>query len=104
VQFKKSCNSKRLIDFTAMLLNCYIKQKQIEKLKDFVEKKKIDDEVIIKTTIEVCKDTNNIDLALSMAKRYNMDDLYIQILLEIKKDYKGSLEYIKEIKDIKKKI
>ena len=103
VQFKKSCNSKRLIDFTAMLLNCYIKQKQIEKLKDFVEKKKIDDEVIIKTTIEVCKDTNNIDLALSMAKRYNMDDLYIQILLEIKKDYKGSLEYIKEIKDIKKK-
>ena len=103
VQFKKSCNSKRLIDFTAMLLNCYIKQKQIEKLKDFVEKQNIDDEVIIKTTIDVCKETNNIDLALSMAKRANMDDIYIQILIEIKKDYKGSLKYINDIRDIKKK-
>ena len=102
-QFKKSCNNKRLIDFTSMLLNCYIKQKQIEKLKDFVEKQNIDDEVIINTTIEVCKETNNIDLALSLAKRKNMDDIYIQILIEIKKDYKGSLEYINKIKDIRKK-
>ena len=102
-QFKKNCNSKRLIDFTALLLNCYIKTKQIEKLKNFVEKQDIRDEAIIKTTIEVCKDTNNIELALSMAKREKMDDKYIQILIEIKKDFKGSLKYISEIKDIVQK-
>ena len=102
-QFKNNCNSKRLIDFTALLLNCYIKTKQIEKLQNFVEKQNIKDEVIIKTTIEVCKDTNNIELALSMAKRKKMDDIYIQILIETKKDFKGSLKYISEIKDIDKK-
>ena len=105
-QFKNNCNnnnSKRFMDFTALLLYCYIKQNQIEKLKDFVEKQTIDDDAIIKTTIEVCKDTNNIDLALSIAQQKEKNDIYIQILIETKKDYKGSLKYINEIKNIKQK-
>ena len=105
-QFKNNCNknnSKRFMDFTALLLNCYIKQNQIEKLKNFVEKQTIDDDAIIKTTIEVCKDTNNIDLALSIAQQKEKNDIYIQILIETKKDYKGSLKYINEIKNIKQK-
>ena len=73
-EFKKNCNNERLKDFTALLLNCYIKQKQIKKLKDFVEKKNIKDEVTIKTAIEVCKDTNKIDLALSIAQKAKMLD------------------------------
>ena len=102
-EFKKNCNNDRLKDFTALLLNCYIKQKQIKKLKDFVEKKNIKDEVTIKTAIEVCKDTNKIDLALSIAQKAKMLDSFIQILMDIKGDFKESLEYIGRIKDIKKK-
>ena len=102
-EFKKNCNNERLKDFTALLLNCYIKQKQIKKLKDFVEKKNIKDEVTIKTAIEVCKDTNKIDLALSIAQKAKMLDSFIQILMDIKGDFKESLEYIGKITDIKKK-
>ena len=102
-EFKKNCNNERLKDFTALLLNCYIKQKQIKKLKDFVEKKNIKDEVTIKTAIEVCKDTNKIDLALSIAQKAKMLDSFIQILMDIKGDFKESLEYIGKISDIKKK-
>ena len=102
-EFKKNCNNERLKDFTALLLNCYIKQKQIKKLKDFVEKKNIKDEVTIKTAIEVCKDTNKIDLALSIAQKAKMLDSFIQILMDIKGDFKESLEYIGKIPDIKKK-
>ena len=102
-EFKKNCNNERLKDFTALLLNCYIKQKQIKKLKDFVEKKNIKDEVTIKTAIEVCKDTNKLDLALSIAQKAKMLDSFIQILMDIKGDFKESLEYIGKINDIKKK-
>ena len=101
--FKAKCNNERLKDFTALLLNCYIKQKQIKKLKDFVEKKNIKDEVTIKTAIEVCKDTNKIDLALSIAQKAKMLDSFIQILMDIKGDFKESLETIAKIGDIKKK-
>ena len=72
-------------------------------MKDFVEKKNIKDEVTIKTAIEVCKDTNKIDLALSIAQKAKMLDSFIQILMDIKGDFKESLEYIGKINDIKKK-
>ena len=102
-EFRDKCNNERLKDFTALLLNCYIKQKQIKKLKQFVEEKKIKDEVTIKTAIEVCKDTNKIDLALSIAEKAKMTDSLIQILMDIKGDFKESLEQIEKIPEIKKK-
>jgi hypothetical protein len=72
-------------DYTALLLNCYIKQKKINKLKDFVEKKNISDQPLdVETAIEVCKDTNQIDLALSIAEKANMSECYIQIMIEFK--------------------
>ena len=101
--FKSKCNPNRFQDFTGLLLNCYIKEKHIDKLKNFVEKNKIKDEATIRTAIDVCKDTNNIDLAFSIAKNNNMEDICIQILIDIKKSYKESLRFINEIKDIKRK-
>ena len=102
-EFKSKCIPERLKDFTALLLNCYIKQKQIEKLKDFVESKNINDEVTIKTAIEVCKDTKKEDLALAIAHKANMVESYIQILMDSKGDYAESLDFIKNLKDIEKK-
>ena len=102
-EFKSKCIPERLKDFTALLLNCYIKQKQIKKLKDFVESKNINDDVTIKTAIEVCKDTNKIDLALSIAQKAKMVESYIQILMDIKADYAESLDFIKQLQDIEQK-
>lgn len=102
-EFKKNCAAERLTDFTALLLNCYIKQKKIKELKEFVESKNIDDEVTIKTAIEVCKDTNKIELALSIAQKANMVESYIQILMDIKADFAESLDYIKQLSDIEQK-
>ena len=102
-EFKRNCIPERLKDFTALLLNCYIKQKQIKKLKEFVESKNINDEVTIKTAIEVCKDTNKIDLALSIAQKAKMVESYIQILMDIKNDFAQSLDFIKTLTDIEQK-
>ena len=72
-------------DYTALLLNCYIKQKKISELRDFVEKKNVSTSLLdVETAIEVCKDTNQIDLALSIAEKAKMVDYYIELLIEFK--------------------
>lgn len=72
-------------DYTALLLNCYIKQKKIKKIKEFVDGKNITEQLLdVETAIEVCKDTNQLDLALSIAEKANMIDYYIQILIDYK--------------------
>jgi hypothetical protein len=79
----KSRDPDEMKDYTALLLNCYIKQKKIKKFKEFVDAKNITDQQLnIETAIEVCKDTNQIELALSIAEKFNMVDHYIQIMIE----------------------
>lgn len=81
----KSRDPDEMKDYTALLLNCYIKQKKIKKLKEFVDGKNISDQLLdVETAIEVCKDTNQIDLALSIAEKANMIDYYIQIMMDFK--------------------
>ena len=72
-------NSK---DYTTLLLNCYIMQEKIPKLEEFMNKKghSFPDE-IIKTAIDVCLETQNIELALSIAKQKNIYEEYLQILI-----------------------
>ncbi len=76
-------------DYTALLLNCYIKQKKINELRDFVEKKNVSTSLLdVETAIEVCKDTNQINLALSIAEKAKMVDYYIELLIEFKSKIK----------------
>ena len=65
----KLTSKQKSFKYTNLLLNCYIKQKQIKKLKDFVDKQDIKDKTSIKIVIELCKETNNTELALSFAER-----------------------------------
>ncbi len=79
----KSRDPDEMKDYTALLLNCYIKQKKFKKLKEFVDAKNITDQLLdVETAIEVCKDTNQIDLALSIAQKSNMVEYYIQIMID----------------------
>ena len=67
------------------------------------KKKNINDLTTISTAIEVCKETNNIDLALHIAEKAKIEESYIQILIEIKNDVNKSLDYISKMTDIEKK-
>ena len=101
-EFKKKyeSNPKRFKDLTTLLFNCYIKQKQIDKLKDFFKNNNVKDENTIKSAIDLCKEINNVELLLSfseMVKIAKMHDLYIQILIDIPSDYKHYLQYVKKI-------
>jgi hypothetical protein len=69
-------------DYTALLLNCYIKQKKTAKLTQFVDAKNITDQLLnVETAIEVCKDTNQTNLALKIAENSNMLEYCIQIMI-----------------------
>jgi len=85
--FKFRCH-KEMKDYTALLLNCYIKQKQIIKLKEFVDGKEISAQLInVETAIQVCKDTDQIDLALNIAEKSSMFEAYIQLMIDKKSKY-----------------
>ena len=109
-EFRRKCRPERFKDFTTILFNCYIKQKQIDKLKNFFEQQNIKDEVTIKAAIDLCKEINNIELVLLFSERVkkeSMHELYIQILIDIPKEYKDYIKitkiipvYINNIKDI----
>ena len=99
-EFRKNCNQEQMKDYTRLLLNCYIKQKKINNLKTFIENKNINDEVTIKTAIDVCKDTKEIELALTISKEMNMTESYIQILMDVQNKYDESLDYISKIESI----
>ena len=97
---RKKCQPEEMKDYTALLLNCYIKQKKIDKLREFVEQKDITEQPkVLETAIEVCKDTKETDLALSIAEKSHMTDYYIQILMEMKDDYDNSLLKLQKEED-----
>ena len=91
-QIKGHENSK---DYTTLLLNCYIMQEKIPKLEEFMNKKGHNFPVeIIKTAIDVCLETQNIELALSIAKQKNMYEEYLQILILKLNKLEEALDFI----------
>ena len=81
--------------YTTLLLNCYIMQEKIPKLKEFMNSKGNDFPIeIIKTAIDVCLETQNIELALSIAKQKNMYEEYLQILILKLNKLEEALDFI----------
>ena len=100
VTFRKNTPPEEMKDYTALLLNCYIKQKKIKDLEKFVEQKDIlEQPKVLETAIEVCKNTKHIDLALRIAAKGGMKDAQIQILMDIQKKYADALKLIESEKD-----
>ena len=100
VTFRKNTPPEEMKDYTALLLNCYIKQKKIKDLEKFVEQKDIlEQPKVLETAIEVCKNTKHIDLALRIAAKGGMKDAQIQILMDIQKKYTDALKLIESEKD-----
>ena len=69
-------------NYTTLLLNCYVMQEKIPKLKEFIDKKgQYFSPDLIKTVIDVCIETQNVELALAIAKQNLMNEEYLKILI-----------------------
>ena len=94
ITFKQRSN-ENYKNYTTLLLNCYLMKEEIPKLKEFIDKKKdnINPE-ILKTVVDVCLDTQNVDLALSIAKSKDMYEDYLQILIIKQNKMQEALDFI----------
>ena len=73
-------------NYTTLLLNCYIMQENFEKLKNFVESKgSIFSQELIKSIINICLDTERINLALEIAKNFKLVEEYLRIIIKLNK-------------------
>ncbi|GAB2285198.1 Vacuolar protein sorting-associated protein 11 [Dionaea muscipula] len=86
-------------DHTTLLLNCYTKLKDVEKLNLFIKsedgggEQKFD----VETVIRVCRAANYHEHAMYVAKKAGRHELYLKILLEDLGRYDEALQYISSL-------
>lgn len=86
-------------DHTTLLLNCYTKLKDVDKLNMFIKSEdgggehKFD----VETAIRVCRAANYHEHAMYVAKKAGRHELYLKILLEDLGRYDEALQYISSL-------
>ncbi|XP_057954722.1 vacuolar protein-sorting-associated protein 11 homolog [Malania oleifera] len=86
-------------DHTTLLLNCYTKLKDVEKLNVFIKSEdgvgehKFD----VETAIRVCRAANYHEHAMYVAKKAGKHEWYLKILLEDLGRYEEALQYISSL-------
>mmetsp|Transcript_17398 Transcript_17398/g.29273 ORF Transcript_17398/g.29273 Transcript_17398/m.29273 type:complete len:414 (+) Transcript_17398:1215-2456(+) len=97
-------------DYTALLLNCYVKVKQKDKITELIKKSeqqhKGESIFDIDTAIEVCRQQKEtLDVAEALAEKSKNYKLLVQIQIENKRDNEAALETIdKKINNLKEKV
>ena len=84
-------HNKATVDHTTLLLNCYAKLKDTEKLETFIKSGTNFD---LETAISMCRQGGYYDQAVYLAKRNHEHELVISILIEDSKDFEDALDYI----------
>lgn len=84
-------HDKATVDHTTLLLNCYAKLKDTEKLETFIKSGTNFD---LETAISMCRQGGYYDQAVFLAKKNNEHELVIDILIEDSKKYEDALDYI----------
>ena len=87
-------------DHTTLLINCYVKLKDEQKLNEFLRSSDIVFDVDI--AIRVLRQAGYFDNAVMLAKRHGRYDAYFCTLLEDKADFGKVLETFKELLDEEK--
>ena len=85
-------------DHTTLLLNCYTKLKDRNKLDEFIlskDGKDVDFDVDI--AIKVCRQAGYTKHALALAEKHQKHDLFLKIVIENDADYKQALNYISSL-------
>lgn len=84
---------KATADHTTLLLNCYAKLKDIDKLENFI-KSPGDLKFDLETAITMCRQGGYHEQAAYLAKKHGEVDLVVDILIEDAKKYPDALDYI----------
>ncbi|EGR28037.1 vacuolar sorting protein, putative [Ichthyophthirius multifiliis] len=113
IQYLEEVHSKKQADkhHTALLLNCFVKQKDIKKLDKFLNEQNYDSQLFdIETAIKVCRESKNLDLALRLAEQNKQSEQYLDILLEEEemenngKSASKAIDYIRTKVDLQDKV
>lgn len=80
-------------DHTTLLLNCYAKLKDIDKLEKFI-KSPGDLKFDLDTAISMCRQGGYYEQAVYLAKQHSENDLVVDILIEDAKQYDDALDFI----------
>lgn len=84
---------KATADHTTLLLNCYAKLKDIDKLEKFI-KSPGDLKFDLDTAISMCRQGGYYEQAAYLAKAHKEHELVVDILIEDSKSYEEALDYI----------
>ncbi|KAI9170890.1 Vacuolar protein sorting-associated protein [Paramyrothecium foliicola] len=84
---------KATADHTTLLLNCYAKLKDVEKLEKFI-KSPGDLKFDLETAIVMCRQGGYYDQAAYLAKKHGETELVVDILIEDSKAYQEALDFI----------
>jgi tetratricopeptide (TPR) repeat protein len=84
---------KATSDHTTLLLNCYAKLKDIDKLEKFI-KSPGDLKFDLDTAISMCRQGGYYEQAAYLAEKHGEHDLVVDILIEDSKAYNQALDYI----------
>ncbi|KAK3293576.1 uncharacterized protein B0H64DRAFT_216491 [Chaetomium fimeti] len=84
---------KATSDHTTLLLNCYAKLKDIDKLEKFI-KSPGDLKFDLDTAISMCRQGGYYEQAAYLAKKHGEHDLVVDILIEDSKAYDEALDYV----------
>ncbi|KAL8780340.1 MAG: hypothetical protein Q9194_000969 [Teloschistes cf. exilis] len=84
-------HDKATVDHTTLLLNCYAKLKDTEKLETFIKSGTNFD---LETAIAMCRQGGYYDQAVVLSKKHGEHDRVVDILIEDSKKYDEALDYI----------
>ncbi|KAL8135021.1 hypothetical protein AgCh_009886 [Apium graveolens] len=84
-------------DHTTLLLNCYTKLKDVEKLNVFIKSEDGELKFDVETAIKVCRAANYHEHAMYVAKKAGKHEWYLKILLEDLGSYEEALLYISSL-------
>jgi len=97
-------------DYTALLLNCYVKNKQQVKIQELIKKSETassgDSIFDIDTAIEVCRQQEEtLDQAVALSEKSKKFKLLVQIKIENRHDNQAALNIIdQKIHNLKEKV
>ncbi|OTA88593.1 hypothetical protein M434DRAFT_398962 [Hypoxylon sp. CO27-5] len=84
---------KATADHTTLLLNCYAKLKDVDKLEKFI-KSEGDLKFDLDTAITMCRQGGYFEQAAYLATKHGENDLVVDILIEDSKHYAEALDFI----------
>ena len=85
---------KATADHTVLLLNCYAKTKDIDKLEAFIKSPNKEIQFDLDTAISMCRQGGYFDQAAYLARKHSEHDIVVSVLIEDLHKYAEALEYI----------